>query len=146
MPWLALAMAGASALSEQKKQDDQRRQRSVDLRYSPWVKTDPQAITSGGALSGAIQGGAAGLAQSQNMKNSDSWQQWMQQHGSPDKQANQFPGVPSGEAGSLSGGAEYGPGANDFGNGSAGGLSHGQQFGPPQFNSWSAMRNPGRPY
>lgn len=77
MPWITLAMAGASAIQQQQKQDQQRRQAAIDTRFSPWTGIKPGAIDTNGALGGAIQGGAAGMAQSQNMENSDAWKQWL---------------------------------------------------------------------
>lgn len=70
MPWLTLALAGLGAVSEQKKQDQQREQRANDTRFSPWTGIAPGQITSGGALSGGIQGAATGLSLSQSMENS----------------------------------------------------------------------------
>lgn len=94
MPWIALATAALGAASEKQKQDEQRQQAAINARYSPWTGAHPggDQIQSNGALAGAMQGGAAGMAQAQSMKNSDMWQQWMDRHGGPDGQPkNQFP-------------------------------------------------------
>lgn len=106
MPWLALIQAGVGMASEQQKQDDQKKQAAVNARYSPWTGVSPggNQIQSNGALQGAIQGGAAGMAQAQNSKNSDAWQEWMQRNGSPDKQQNVMPVM-----------SNNGPGFDSFG-------------------------------
>lgn len=78
MPWAALIQAGVGAVSEQQKQDAERRQRAIDTRYRPWTGITPGNIQSNGALQGAIQGGASGMAMNQNMQNSDAWRQYLQ--------------------------------------------------------------------
>lgn len=75
MPWVALASAALGAVSEQKKQDEQRRQAAINMRYGPWsgVGKENTAIQGNGAFQGAIQGGAAGMAYNQNAQNSQAW-------------------------------------------------------------------------
>lgn len=115
MPWLPLIEAGIGAMSQQQQQDQQRKQASVNARYSPWTGQNPggNQISPNGALQGAMQGGAAGMAQNQNNQNADVWKQWMlknSQNGQPQAQ-NTMPGYypqqPVEQQGGMGGGSSY---------------------------------------
>lgn len=98
MPWAgigtALALAGVSAASQQKKQEQERQQRAIDTRYSPWTHITPGTIDQNGALQGAIQGGSAGMALNQNNQNAQAWRDWMSRGNGPSQ--NTMPNAPAG--------------------------------------------------
>lgn len=110
MPWLALAMAGASALSQQQKQDQERKQAAINTRYSPWTGIKPGAIDQNGALQGAMAGGAAGMAQQQNAQNSDAWRQWLDKN-----KANGQNTMPTSGVGPVANGGNYAASLHSFG-------------------------------
>lgn len=121
MPWIQAILGAAS---DSQKQGEQRKQRAIDARFSPWVDPSKLAqVPDNGALQGAIAGYTSGQGQQQKGENSEAWRNWMNKNNAG-PQGNTYPVMGGSNVGPYASGSGYANSLNSFGP-----VSNGQQYG-----------------